>query len=165
MTVSDVAHITILAQCLLFKRWYHLIFKLNHNYLCGILDSISTVLTSTGFTMVKKANPMPVRARYGMSLSTVKCHYDRVQHIMILLKAMKWQQQNWNQVSNSQQTPHILPWRARYGLSVVRIWEKINCIVMAQYCILDYIQFGIPVVYAVLYYTNTFYKKYLTWWW
>ena len=29
---------------------------------------------------------------------------------------------------------------------------------MAQYCILEYVHFGIPVVYEVLYYTKTVYR-------
>ena len=39
-----------------------------------------------------------------------------------------------NQISESQQTPHSLPSRASYGVSIVRIWEKIDCIITALHC-------------------------------
>ena len=32
-------------------------------------------------------------------------------------------------------TPYILPSRVSYGMSIVRILEKIDCVIMASYCI------------------------------
>ena len=39
-----------------------------------------------------------------------------------------------NQVLESQQTPHISPSRASYGVSIVRILEKIDRVVTAPHC-------------------------------
>ena len=36
---------------------------------------------------------------------------------------------------HSQKTPHISPSRVSYGVSIVRIWEKIDHIIMALHCI------------------------------
>ena len=36
-----------------------------------------------------------------------------------------------NQPLNSQNTSHISPWWASYGMSFVRIWEKTDCIITA----------------------------------
>ena len=41
-----------------------------------------------------------------------------------------------NQRLESQQTPHISPSRASYGVSIVRIWEKIDRVITAPHCIL-----------------------------
>ena len=57
--------------------------------------------------------------------STVECRYNVKQYIMILYTAMQWQQQNMDQTSHSQKTPHTSPLRARQGMSFVRILEKI----------------------------------------
>ena len=38
-------------------------------------------------------------------------------------------------ILESQQTPHISPSRASYGVSVVKIWEKIDRVVTVQNCI------------------------------
>ena len=46
---------------------------------------------------------------------------------------------NWqkvNQILESQHTPHISPSRASYGVSVVRILEKIDCVMTAPRCTL-----------------------------
>ena len=39
-----------------------------------------------------------------------------------------------NQIIASQHTHHISPSRVSYGVSVVRIFEKIDCVIMAPYC-------------------------------
>ena len=39
-------------------------------------------------------------------------------------------------ILESQQTPHTSPSRASYGVSIVRIWEKIDCIITAPHCTL-----------------------------
>ena len=63
-----------------------------------------------------------------------ECRYNAVQFIMILPSALRWQQQNVNRTSNSQQTTHNSPWWASYGVSIVRIWEKIDRITTALHC-------------------------------
>ena len=40
-----------------------------------------------------------------------------------------------NQISESQQTPHNSPSQASYGVSIVRIWEKINRMIAIPHCI------------------------------
>ena len=55
--------------------------------------------------------------------TTVGCWYGMIKYIMISNTALAWQQQNIN---------HILNWvnslktRLSYGVSIVRIWEKID---------------------------------------
>ena len=71
---------------------------------------------------------------YHDSGNTVECRYNPVQFITILPLALRWQQQNVNQTSNSQQTPHNLPSWVSYGVSIVGVWEKIDCIIMAPHC-------------------------------
>ena len=56
---------------------------------------------------------------------TVKCSYNKVQHIiMILHMALRWQQHNVNQTSNSQQTPYTSSSQASYGVSIMRIKKQ-----------------------------------------
>ena len=55
------------------------------------------------------------------------CRYNTVQFFRRL------QLQNVDQTSNSQQTPHISPSRASYGLSVVRILEKNDHVIMVPH--------------------------------
>ena len=67
-------------------------------------------------------------------LNTVECHYNAVQYITVLHTALQWQLQNINKASNSQQTPHSSPSQASYGVFIVRIWEKIDCVITAPCC-------------------------------
>ena len=39
-----------------------------------------------------------------------------------------------NQILESQQTPHIAPSRASYGMSILRILDKIDRVIMAPHC-------------------------------
>ena len=55
------------------------------------------------------------------------CRYNTVQFFRRL------QLQNVDQTLNSQQTPHISPSRASYGLSVVRILEKNDHVIMVPH--------------------------------
>ena len=68
-------------------------------------------------------------------LHTVECRYNAVQFITLLTTALRRQQQNLNQTSNSQQTPHTSPSWASYGASIVRILKKIDRVIMAPHCI------------------------------
>ena len=54
--------------------------------------------------------------------------------------ALWWLQQNLNQISNSQQAPHTSPSRPSYGVSIVRIREKIDRIITAPHCIMNQIR-------------------------
>ena len=53
---------------------------------------------------------------------------------MILPSTLWWQQLDINHTSNSHQTPHSLHSQTSYEVSVVRIWEKIDCVIMALHC-------------------------------
>ena len=59
----------------------------------------------------------------------VGCCYNMVKYIMILQCALQWRQQDMNHPVNSQKSPHNLPCRVSYGVSFVRIWEKIYRII------------------------------------
>ena len=67
--------------------------------------------------------------------NSVKCHYNAVQFITILHMALPLPWQEVNQISLSQQTPNILPSQASYGVSIVRIEEKFDRVIMAPRCI------------------------------
>ena len=55
--------------------------------------------------------------------------------MMILFMPLRWQQQNLSYISNSQKTPHTPPSWASYMMSIVRILEKTDSVIMALYCI------------------------------
>ena len=66
---------------------------------------------------------------------TVECRYNAVQHNMLFHTSLHWLARNANQTSNSQKTLHISPSRASCGVSLVRIWEKIDRVITALHCI------------------------------
>ena len=70
---------------------------------------------------------------YNMVLYTVLSCYTTVQYIM-RLHTIQWLEQNRNQVSKSQNTPHSSPLRASCGVSVVRVfaenWSHYNGIIL-----------------------------------
>ena len=68
-------------------------------------------------------------------LSTVECRFNAVQYNNIFHSPLHWPTQNINQISYSQKTLHILPSQASYRVSIVRIWEKIDCVIRALHCI------------------------------
>ena len=68
-------------------------------------------------------------------VSIVKCLYNAVQIITILLRHCDNSGRNLNRILESQQTPHTLPSRASYGVSIVRIWDKIDSVITAPHCI------------------------------
>ena len=59
------------------------------------------------------------------------------QFITILHTALRWLQQNVNQTSNSQQTPHTLPSRVSYGVAIMSISKIFDCVITAPYCSLE----------------------------
>ena len=61
-------------------------------------------------------------------LYTVECRYDKVRFITIVFMALRWQQQNLNQTSNSQQTHHASPSRASYGCLLWGFWRKLTAL-------------------------------------
>ena len=70
----------------------------------------------------------------------VRCHYNVVQYIavqyrVILHATLQWLRHNINQSLYSQKTPHISTSWVTYGVSVVKIWETMDPIIMAPHCI------------------------------
>ena len=63
-------------------------------------------------------------------LYSVECHYNVV---TILHSAQQWHWENISQTLDSQKTPHSLPSWASYGVSFVRILEKIYRVIMAPW--------------------------------
>ena len=61
----------------------------------------------------------------------VQCCYKAFQFFTILHTALRWPRQNVDATLNSLKTPHTAPSWVRYGVSVVRIMEKIDHIFMA----------------------------------
>ena len=64
--------------------------------------------------------------------TTVECHINTVEFIMILHMALWWQQQNINQTSNSQQTTHTSPSKTCYGVLLWEFWRKLA--MFLRYC-------------------------------
>ena len=77
---------------------------------------------------------LEARAQWACKLNTIKWRYNAVQFITILHTALRRQQQNVNQTSDSQQTPHTSPSRASNGVSIMWILKKIDRVIMAQHC-------------------------------
>ena len=68
--------------------------------------------------------------------NTIDCRYHVAQYNMILHTSL----QLLSHSLNSQNTSHTLPWRASYGIDFVRIWEKIDCVIMALHCNWNHMQ-------------------------
>ena len=64
----------------------------------------------------------------------VECHYNTVQHNinMVYGTTVTEAEHEW---LYSQKTPHISPSQVSYGVSIVRIWDKIDYISTAPHCI------------------------------
>ena len=84
-------------------------------------------------------------------LCTIGSRYNAVQFITILHTALRWQQQNVNQTSKSQETPHTSPWRASYEVSIMRIVKKTNRVITAPRCIWPYYSMGWPLIRKSIY--------------
>ena len=84
---------------------------------------------------------------------TVKYCYSKVQHNMVFHIWYNNDRLNVHLRLYSQKTLHISPLRAICGLSFVRIWVKIDCVITALYCIL--ILFGEKLVITSWLYLST----------
>ena len=67
---------------------------------------------------------------------TVECRYNAVQYNKILHTSLQWRGQNINKRLNLQKTHHTSPYRASYGVSFVRIFDKIDRVITAPHCII-----------------------------
>ena len=70
--------------------------------------------------------------------TAVKCRCNAIKFTGILHRALRWRQ-NPNQIlysQYSQKTPHTSPSRTNYEVSIMRIWEEIDSVIMVSYWIL-----------------------------
>ena len=67
--------------------------------------------------------------------STVECCFNAAQHNMIFHTVLHWLKQHMNKNLLLQRTSHSSPWRASYGVSFMRIWEKTDHVIKAPHCI------------------------------
>ena len=74
-------------------------------------------------------------AEFGRVSNTVRFHYNAVQYNRIFHTALHLLKQNMNQSLNEQKAPHTSAWRVSYGVSIVRILEKIDRIITTLPCI------------------------------
>ena len=67
---------------------------------------------------------------------TVECRYsyNAVQYNMVLYMARQWLRQNINHKLNSPKTPHSSPSWMGYGVSIVRIIDKIDYVLTLPHC-------------------------------
>ena len=63
------------------------------------------------------------------------CRCNIIQYNLSLPTSLQWQNQSIYQSWSSQKTPHTSPLQASYGVSIVRILDKIHSITMAPHCI------------------------------
>ena len=77
--------------------------------------------------------------------STVKCHYSSVECDIIRnipynvifnrVILLQWLRQSIDESLNQQNASHISPYRASYGMCLVRILKKMDCVITALLCI------------------------------
>ena len=65
----------------------------------------------------------------------MECHYKVVQYDMIWNTSTSLQWLSINQSVHPRNTSHISPWQVSYGMYFIRIWKKIDCVIMALHCI------------------------------
>ena len=68
------------------------------------------------------------------SETSVDSRYNAVQFITILHTALRLKWRKVNHIWESQQTPHISPSRASYGVFIVKIFEKIDLAITTPRC-------------------------------
>ena len=62
------------------------------------------------------------RTMHWDTLTAIECPYNTVEFVTIL----RWQWLNINEPLASHKDTHISTWRASHGVSIARIWEKID---------------------------------------
>ena len=95
-------------------------------YIEEILDSFPAVLYK--LKLGQLVNTIPT---VGFNVETVT--YKNIKFNVWVSTAITVAESE-NKILGSQQTPHISPSRASYGMSVVRILKKIDCIITAPPC-------------------------------
>ena len=64
------------------------------------------------------------RTMHWDTLTAIECPYNTVEFVTIL----RWPWLNINEPLASHKDTYISTWRASHGVSIARIWEKIDCI-------------------------------------
>ena len=133
-----------LACCPGINMFYFVMQIITHNHSLVLFggNDLSLVNCSNVYILHHPLSNSGIVVLFGAAISavttlsnTAQFHYNAVQFNMILPSGMRWQQ-NINQTSNSQQTPHTSPSWASYGMSYVRIQEKIDSILTEPHCML-----------------------------
>ena len=100
----------------------------NHEpYLCILSFNSCGYLSDLNFEIWYS---LPCMRKTVSLIDTVECRYNAVQYNMILFTALQRQRLKWKK------TPHTS--RARYGVSFVRIWEKMDRVLTAPHCIVQH---------------------------
>ena len=79
--------------------------------------------------------------------NTVMCRYNAVQYNVKFHTPLHWITQNINQSLDSQKTLHVSPSCASYGVSIVKIWEKIDRVTTAPQCMNKHDRWGCADAY------------------
>ena len=66
--------------------------------------------------------------------NTGKCRYNTVEHYIILYTGQQWLKQEHKQTVKWQKAPQSLPLWESYGVPIVSILEKINCVITGLLC-------------------------------
>ena len=82
-----------------------------------------------------KSHMMSLYRRILHARGTVEYRYNAVQYDMILCTVLQWLKQNMNKRFYPQNSSHISPSRASYGVSVVRIREKTGRVITLPHSI------------------------------
>ena len=95
------------------------------SFLCWkLLGSPISILNKAGHRSMKQPP----------GYSDVECGDDDTVIMWSNFSALQWQWEKINQTLASWKTPHISPSLASYGVSIVRILEKINRVITASHC-------------------------------
>ena len=94
-------------------------------------------------------------------LYTVGPHDIAIIYDVILQTAVQWLKLNINQHLNFQNTHHASLLWASYGVSTVRVWKKIDTIILAPHSILDHVMMGIRL-YCDL--SINYHDVFFSWW-
>ena len=94
------------------------------------------------YNMILWMRPANKRRRYIVTSSLIGWHIHKMipEPVFEMVsnrqpKVRQWLRQNKHQRLYSQETPHTSPSQASYGMSFVRIWVKIDRVIMASHCI------------------------------
>ena len=96
--------------------------------------------TTRNGVLSDSTNNMNMNKTLARCWHTFECRYNTVQHNTVFAydQMRLWLRQNMHQKLYSPKAPYRSLSRTSYWVSFVRIWVKINCVIMAQHCITSY---------------------------